>query len=203
LYFSYVDDKIGHRAAQTVRRDTVDAAELVLSFQNPHNAMSIWYYANVTVHVLAAMLWLGGMFFLGIVGAPVFRAVNPPELRQALFHKLGLRFRTIGWWAIATLLLTGVINLHFRGWLHWSGVLGSAVFWRSVTGHALMVKLVAVAVMLVVGAVHDFAIGPRAGQASADSPRAVQLRRRAALLARVNALVGLVVVIAAVRLARG
>jgi hypothetical protein len=66
-----------------------------------------------------------------------------------------------------------------------------------------MVKLVAVAVMLVVGAVHDFAIGPRAGQASADSPRAVQLRRRAALLARVNALVGLVVVIAAVRLARG
>lgn len=165
--------------------------------------MSIWYYVNVTVHVLAAMLWLGGMFFLGIVGAPVLRAVNPPELRQALFHNLGLRFRSIGWWAIGTLIVTGLVNLHFRGWLDWSSILGNAVFWRSVPGHALMVKLVAVTIMVGVSAVHDFALGPLAGREPVGSPRALTLRRRAALLARANALLGVIVVIAAVRLTRG
>ena len=166
-------------------------------------AMSIWYYANVTAHVLAAMLWLGGMLFLGVVGAPVLRAVEPPALRQELFHRIGLRFRTIGWWAIAVLLLTGVINLRFRGWLGSGEVLTSGAFWRSIPGHALMVKLTAVGAMLVVSAVHDFAVGPSAARESAGSPRAVQLRRRAALLARINALLGVVVVVAAVRLARG
>ena len=136
--------------------------------------MSIWYYANVTVHVLAAMLWLGGMFFLGVVGAPVLRAVNPPELRQALF-------RAIGWWAIGVLLATGLINLHFRGWLDWNAVLGNAAFWRSGTGHALMAKLLAVTTMLIVSAVHDFAVGPLAGREGAQSSRAQDLRRRAAL----------------------
>jgi putative copper resistance protein D len=165
--------------------------------------MSPLYYANVTLHVLAAMLWLGGMLFLGVVGAPVLRAIEPPALRQRLFQELGLRFRSVGWWAIATLLVTGTVNLHYRGWLHWDGVLGAPAFWRTGTGHALAVKLGAVAVMLAVSLRHDFVLGPRAGRATPGSPRALALRRRAALLARANALLGVVVVVAAVRLARG
>jgi uncharacterized membrane protein len=161
------------------------------------------YLANVTVHVLAAMLWLGGMLFLGVVGAPVLRAVEPPALRQQLFQLLGLRFRTVGWWAIAVLVATGIVNLFYRGWLHWDGVLGSASFWRTAVGHALAGKLVAVAMMLGVSAVHDFVLGPLAGTAAPGSPRALTLRRRAALLARANALLGVLVVVAAVRLARG
>jgi len=161
------------------------------------------YYANVVVHVLAAMLWLGGMFFFGIVGAPVLRSLEPPELRQQLFHRLGLRFRTVGWWAIAVLLLTGLINMYYRGWLQWDGVLGAATFWRTAPGHALLLKLIAVTTMLVVSAIHDFRLGPRAGLATAGSPEAILLRRRAAILARINALMGVLVVIAAVRLARG
>ena len=165
--------------------------------------MSSLYYANVTVHVLAAMLWLGGMFFLGIVGAPVLRVLEPPAMRQRVFQELGLRFRTIGWVAIAVLVLTGVVNLHFRGWLRWHGVLGEPAFWGTTTGHALAWKLAAVLAMLSVSALHDFVLGPAAGRVSAGSPEAVRLRRRAALLARFNAVIGIVVVVAAVRLARG
>jgi uncharacterized membrane protein len=155
------------------------------------------------VHVLAAMLWLGGMFFLGVVGAPVLRDIEPPAVRQKLFQRLGLRFRSAGWCAIGVLVATGVINLYYRGWLHWDGVLGSAAFWHTPTGHALAAKLAAVAAMITVSAVHDFVLGPRAGRAQPGSPRAVALRRRAALLARVNALLGVLLVAAAVRLARG
>jgi copper resistance protein D len=57
--------------------------------------------------------------------------------------------------------------------------------------------------MLAVSAIHDFVLGPAAGREPAGSDRATTLRRRAALLARVNALVGLLLVVAAVRLARG
>jgi copper resistance protein D len=161
------------------------------------------YYANVTVHMLAAMLWLGGMFFLGIVGAPVLRTIEPVGLRQRLFQQLGTRFRVAGWWAIGTLVVTGTINLYYRGWLHWDGVLGAAEFWRTGVGHALAWKLIAVAAMISVSLVHDFVVGPHAGRAASGSPQSVALRRRAALMARANALLGVVVVIAAVRLARG
>ena len=164
--------------------------------------MSGSYYALVSIHVLAAMLWLGGMLFLGVVGAPVLRAVEPPELRQRLFQQLGLRFRTVGWVAITVLLATGVLMLHARGLLVWSGVLGSGQFWRSALGVALAAKLAAVVTMIVVSGVHDFVLGPAAGRATPRSERALALRRRAALLARVNAIVGILLVLAAVRLAR-
>jgi copper resistance protein D len=161
------------------------------------------YYANVTVHMLAAMLWLGGMFFLGIVGAPVLRTIEPVGLRQRLFQQLGTRFRVAGWWAIGTLVVTGTINLYYRGWLHWDGVLGAAEFWQTGVGHALAWKLIAVAAMISVSLVHDFVVGPHAGRAAPGSPQSVAFRRRAALMARANALLGVVVVVAAVRLARG
>jgi hypothetical protein len=50
--------------------------------------------------------------------------------------------------------------------------------------------------------VHDFGHGPRAARMAPGSPEAIAMRRTAALLARLNALVGLVVVVAAVRLPR-
>jgi uncharacterized membrane protein len=161
------------------------------------------YHLVVTLHVLAALLWLGGMFFLGVVGAPVLRAIEPAALRQRLFHLLGVRFRTVGWVAIAVLLVTGTIMLRARGLMAWSGVLGSAAFWRTPIGVALAFKLASVVTMIVVSAVHDFLVGPAASRAAAGSAEAVALRRRAALLARLNALVGLLLVVAATRLARG
>ncbi len=161
------------------------------------------YWVAVTLHVLAALGWLGGMFFLALVGAPVLRRIEPPALRQALFQQLGLRFRTVGWWLLATLVATGVVVLHHRGLLRWTGVLGAPAFWRTAVGHALAAKLAAVAIMLAVSLVHDFVLGPIAGRAAPGSPDALRLRARAAWLARANAVVGIVLVVAAVRLARG
>jgi uncharacterized membrane protein len=165
--------------------------------------MTLLYYVVVSTHVLAALFWLGGMFFLGVVGAPALRAVEPPALRQRLFQQLGLRFRNTGWVAIGILVATGVTMLQLRGLLHWEGVLGAPAFWASPFGHSLAVKLLAVTTMIGVSATHDFVLGPAAGRAEPGSSHALRLRRRAALLARGNALVGVVIVLAAVRLARG
>jgi copper resistance protein D len=160
------------------------------------------YHLSVFVHLLAALLWLGGMFFLATVGAPVLRRVEPPALRAQLFHALGVRFRDVGWACIAVLLATGTANLWFRGVLRWE-VLGAAEFWSTRYGTALAWKLAAVATMITASAVHDFVTGPRASRLEPGSPAALRERRRAAWLARGNALVGLVLVYAALRLARG
>jgi putative copper resistance protein D len=163
--------------------------------------MSGLYYLNVTVHVLAAMLWLGGMFFLAAVGAPVLRGLEP-GVRAQVFRRLGERFRGVGWGAIGVLIVTGVLNLHFRGWLC-ARVLGDRAFWGTALGHALAWKLSAVTVMLGVSSVHDFVLGPAASRLPAGDPRAARMRTLAGWGARVNAVVGIVLVAAAVRLARG
>ncbi|MEX2610518.1 MAG: DUF4149 domain-containing protein [Gemmatimonadota bacterium] len=160
------------------------------------------YFLNVTIHMLAALFWLGGMFFLAVVGAPVLRTVEPPELRAELFRRLGTGFRTAGWVAIGVLVVTGTLNLWFRGFLSWD-VLSSGAFWSTPWGTALAWKLVAVTLMLLFQGIHDFVHGPAASRVAPGTPAATRMRRRAALLARANAFLGLIVVIAAVRLARG
>lgn len=160
------------------------------------------FYLNVTIHVLAALIWLGGMLFLAAVGAPVLRKVEPPHLRATLFRELGQQFRLVGWICIGVLLLTGFGNLYFRGFLHWS-MLGSAHFWSTRYGHTLAAKLGCVTVMLLIQAIHDFRHGPRASRLAPGSPEALRMRVWASWLARINALVGVILVYFAVRLARG
>ncbi len=160
------------------------------------------YYLSVSLHILAAILWVGGMFFFALVGAPVLRGVEPPELRRDLFQRLGLRFRGLGWLLIGILLVTGFANLEFRGLLRWE-VLGAATFWSTAMGRALAWKGVAVGTMLVCSVIHDFFWGPRNGRLPPESAEALRARRVTSWIGRINALAGVVAVLAAVRLARG
>lgn len=160
------------------------------------------YWLNVTLHLLAAFLWLGGMFFLAAVGAPVLREVDPPALRARLFERIGVRFRTVGWIAIAVLIATGLGNLGLRGLLDWN-TLGSGEFWGGRYGRVLAWKLGLAAAMVGISAVHDFVEGPRASRLPPGSPEAIRARRRSAWLARLNAALGIALVFVAVRLARG
>lgn len=159
------------------------------------------YLLVVTLHLLAALFWLGGMFFLALVAAPVLREL-PVGQRSELFKKLGVRFRFWGWVAIAVLLVTGAANLHLRGVLK-AAILGSAEFWSSPFGRALAWKLGLVAIMIVLSALHDFALGPAASRVPAGSDRALSLRRASSWIARINALLGVALLVVAALLARG
>lgn len=164
--------------------------------------MTTPHFASVSIHVLAAIVWLGGMFFFALVGAPVLRSVEPPSLRRSLFEALGRRFRRLGWTLLTILVVTGLVNLWFRGLLS-ARLLGSTEFWTSPLGRSLVWKLGAVTAMIVCSALHDFVWGPRSGRAPAKSDEARRTRAIAAWTARLNALAGVVAVLAAVRLSRG
>jgi len=160
------------------------------------------YLTVVTLHLLAAIAWIGGVLFLALVGAPALRRVEPPSLRAQLFDAIGIRFRWVGWGAVALLLVTGTWLLWYRGWLSLS-LWSSPTFWREGVGLALAWKLGMVTLMLVLSLVHDLALSPGRARALDARPDGARVRRRLVLLARLGALASLGVVIAAVRLVRG
>jgi putative copper resistance protein D len=162
------------------------------------------YLASVWLHLVAALLWAGGMLFLVFVIVPLLRT---PALRPqavVLLQAVGLRFRTAGWASLLVLVVTGVVNAAFRGGS--AGVLVDAAWWATPFGRLLAHKLALVVLILALSAVHDFLVGPRAAALMRDdpaSPRALAWRGAASWMGRANLLLALAVLAIAVALVRG
>jgi putative copper export protein len=156
------------------------------------------YVASVYLHILAAATWVGGIIFLVAVVVPALRrAPNSDLLRQTV-----LRFRTVGWIAFGVLLLTGLYNLHARG-IGWTELTDPA-FRATSSGKALLIKLACFAVVVLLSAIHDFSIGPRAlATMEQGSPEAPRLRKLTGLIGRINGVITLVIVLCAVIVVRG
>lgn len=104
------------------------------------------------MHVMAAVVWIGGMVFLSAVAVPVLkpRSANPSQAE--LFRAMARRFRPVVWLSVAILLTTGPVLLFLRGLsllepAQWPGVLS--------------LKLSLVALLLILTGAHDLLIGPR------------------------------------------
>jgi len=70
------------------------------------------YLISIFVHVICAAFWIGGMLFIPLVLVPGIK--NQPN-RVLLLHKTGIKFRFYGWLAVIILIISGVLNIHFRG----------------------------------------------------------------------------------------
>ena len=170
----------------------------------------ILYHVSVFVHILSAIVWIGGMLFLALVVVPTTRGMLPAE-RAALFGAVGRRFRTVGWVCIALLLTTGTINAVYRG-VTWDNLF-TAELWGSAFGTTLALKLGVIAIILGLSAYHDFVIGPRSvrvlERATSASPdagtldEAQRLRKRASAIGRAEAILALIVLALAIMLVRG
>ncbi len=161
-----------------------------------------WYLLVVGVHILAATVWIGSMVFLGVAVVPVLREPDLASVRTTLLHRLGVRFRWIGWGLLGVLIATGVLMLGMRGytWAHlWDGTL-----WAGPWGRTLAWKLGFVGLVLVVTAVHDFYLGPRTTRLlESDDASAETVRRAASYLGRLTTLLSLIILVLAVILVRG
>jgi uncharacterized membrane protein len=163
-----------------------------------------FYPLFVWLHLVAAAVWIGGMVFLALVVVPIIRRPEHQQIAVSLISQTGRRFRWVGWGCLIVLLLSGTVNLAYRGfgWADaWSGHLFTGFF-----GHTLAIKLFCVVLILLLSAVHDFVMGPRAtavGQATPNSPEAIRLRRQVSWIGRVNLLLALAVVALGVLLVRG
>lgn len=106
------------------------------------------------VHMLSAIFWVGGMLFLTLVLAPIFRADSGKPETYLFFQKAAKRFRSGVWGAILLLFLTGLVLL--------SSHVSSNVplpDWPVL----ILTKLGLVLGLVIFAGLHDLVIGPRVG----------------------------------------
>jgi uncharacterized membrane protein len=161
------------------------------------------YLISVWLHILAAAAWIGGMLFLVAVLVPLLRTPELKPQATALFHAVGTRFRTVGWVALGTLVVTGLFNVTMRGYSLGQLFRGEAFVGR--WGMTLALKLAFVTLILTVSAVHDFWLGPRATRLAEENASAAERerwRRVASYMGRTTFLLSLAVLALAVALVR-
>lgn len=72
-------------------------------------------YAGLkALHLLCAVLWVGGMFFAYVVLRPSLTAIDPPQ-RMLVNTQVHRRFFLVVWHAMPLILITGFAMLGFRG----------------------------------------------------------------------------------------
>lgn len=156
------------------------------------------YFVSVYIHILAAIIWVGGMIFLPLILLPSIK--NNPE-KAALIHTVGLKLRTVGWVVLFMLFLTGLFNMYYRQVeLSWNGLTNSPF------GKMVLYKLILFFSTVLIGAVHDFYIGTTATRLwmqGGNEKKVHNFRLWARWAGRINLLLALLAVGIGVALARG
>ena len=136
-----------------------------------------------TLHLLGAVLWVGGMGFALLALRPALAAIEPPQ--RLLVHQGALKqFFLIVWHAMPILLLTGYALLF--GW--YGGFVGAG--WHIHAMHLAAIIMAAVFVGIVTGPWKEF----RAAMAREDRPAAAAAMDRVRQLVTVNLVLGLLTV---------
>ena len=165
--------------------------------------MQAVYQLSVFLHILAAIIWIGGMLFLAMIVVPVTRQPPFQNISGRFFQEAGVKFRNIGWGCFLLLFITGFLNLSGR--FGSMGIMSDGDFWLGAFGSKLAMKISLFVLILVMSAIHDFFVGPRAAQllmSNPDNPAATKVRQSASWFGRINLLLGLIVVFLAVNMIR-
>ena len=155
-------------------------------------------FALVWIHLLAAVVWVGGMVFLSVVLVPVLKRDGDFARHVALFRTVAYRFRAVVWGAMGILVATGSVMAMGR-----SIPLTEPWQWPTI----FVAKISMVSFLFTLTLLHDLVVGPQVrrilGTAEADrSSRALMLVRYSALVTSLSLLVALLVLLLAVVLAR-
>lgn len=145
------------------------------------------------LHLLAAVTWIGGIIFHTMMGdilrvGSIGRMSIPGEAghsRDPVNWKIARRFRNVSWIAVLVLVLSGLIQLAYRGWE---------------MNALLHAKLTLVTLMILIKILHDFILGPKVGAYSNTPQRSSLYWKTAFLLGRSNLILGLIVLFLAILL---
>lgn len=147
---------------------------------------------SLFLHLLATVVWLGGLFLLTLLVWPETRrrlAGHPQRYR--LLDGLRRRFQPLSWLSMLVLLVTGLFQMtadpHYEGMLQFNNP------WS----RAILLKHVAMAGMVICGVLLQWRVAPalrRAGwlleQGRSDAAEWRRLRRQELRLARMSVALG-------------
>lgn len=141
----------------------------------------------ISLHLVTAIIWVGGMFFAHMILRPAAIDVLEPPQRLALWRGVFKRFFVWVWISLATLLVTG-------SWIifeYYGGYSGLPIYLHLMNGIGL--------IMMLLFMILFFGPYPRLRQAVeiANWPQAAQYLNTIRLIVTINLVLGLLVCIIA------
>ena len=165
--------------------------------------MKLAYLISVWLHIVVASFWIGGSLSIALLFIPALRQPQLRETGLVLLREMATKFRSYAWLSFFLLIVTGILNLQFRFDLK---TLLKTEFWHSSIGNVIGLKFLAILLILLLSAVHDFYLGPRASSAwrlDPKSRRTLKFRKQAAWIGRINLLLSLIAIGLGIILVRG
>ena len=167
--------------------------------------MDIFSLFTLWIHVIAAVVWVGGNLILAMVIVPHFRQHLPPVQRIQLLTQIGRRFEPIVWGCIGILFFTGIVNIFFAVDLTSTDALSGA-FVRT-----LLIKIGLFFLLVILTVLHGMIFAPRLAAAieTLDStleelpPEIKPLRTQMSVVSSLMGVVSLLILLAAVALRMG
>lgn len=153
------------------------------------------------LHMLATVVWIGGLAALVLLVQPAASRTLPPQQLADLLEHLQRRLELLGWFCLLVLAGTGLFQMSENP--NYQGVLAIPNTWSA----AILLKHLVFLGMVLVSAWTTWGVLPAARRAALrralgkDAPEAERLQRRSRLLLQVN-LVLSVIVLALTALAR-
>ena len=140
-------------------------------------------YASLkALHLLCAVLWVGGMFFAYVILRPSMAAIEPPQ-RMLLHTRVFKKFFLVIWHAMPVIIISGIAMLG----LHWDM---ATVPWQINAMMGLGLLMAAVFLVIFFGPYRQF-------RRTTDRNRMVSSLDNIRKLIGVNLILGLITVIAA------
>ncbi len=159
------------------------------------------------LHVIAAVVWIGGNLVLAMVIVPYFRQNLPPVQRIKLLTQIGKRFEPIVWGCVAILFFTGLINVfNAIGLSQSADTTIMTSFMRT-----LFIKLMLFVVLVILTTLHSFVFGPKLAKAIEtldesleELPPEIQpIRKQMSIVSSLMGVVSILILLAAVALVMG
>ena len=140
-------------------------------------------------HLLATVIWIGGMAYFILILSPSLIAIEPPQ-REKLTAMAAKRFAITAWICILVLIITGLLmtpkGIYFN--LH------------ETFGLLINIKILLFIIMLVVGIIVAtvlFPIMKKLSPKPGEKPSAgfIKIQKRMSLLALINLILGILILL--------
>lgn len=157
----------------------------------------IWLF----LHILSAMIWVGGMIFYVIVVMPVIRNQKLKEQKQTLLQLTALQFRKISYFLFFLFFISGFGILCTKGYLSSREIFS---FFTSNLGYMFLIKIGLFLILFISSLYHDFISGPKTFEyLEKDSVLYERYKKRSGLFGRLNLLLSLSIAILGMLASRG
>jgi uncharacterized membrane protein len=157
----------------------------------PTWALSIAYW----LHMLATVLWIGGLAALSLIVLPAARKVLDPSTYSNLLISLQKSLDTLGWFSVIVMLASGMLqmssNPNYEGFLAVQGTWASSILVK----HVLFGGMVMVSGYITWGLLPALRRAALLQARDKDSDELQKLQKREVFLLRLNLVLGVFVLL--------